>query len=117
MNKQEEDLKNVDVNKFLLNKELIDIKKKEKDKDKEEKEITQEVKIKSIEIQDKILSQIEQKVAAQKDKITAQPMYQAEKTAFEAQQGKPISDEYFLSRFALSHIGQPDSVLTQADLL
>lgn len=66
---------------------------------------------------DQILSQIEQKVAAQKDTITAQPTYLAEKKAFEAQQGKPISDEYFMSRFALSHIWQPDSVLTQADLL
>lgn len=65
---------------------------------------------------DLILSNIDKKLAAQKDTIIAQPSYQAEKTVFEKQLGAKVDDGYFVTRFALQHVGEPNAYLSQTDL-
>ena len=70
----------------------------------------------NIEKQDKILSDISEKLSPKTSEITSLPTYQAEKTTFEQQLWKKVDDNYFVTRFALGHIDEPNSYLTQADL-
>lgn len=65
---------------------------------------------------DEKLRFIDKILEAKKSEIISQPTYQFEKTAFEQQVWAKVDDAYFVTRFALGHVWEPNAYLTQADL-